>query len=106
MTHPSATAAVASYDVFADSYDAFTHHHDYALWTTKLEELASRHGLIGRRLLDVGCGTGKSFAPFLNRGYEVTACDPSEGMLREAERKWAGAAELHLADARTLPSLG
>ena len=50
----------------------------YPSWTATLERLAVRHGLAGRRLLDVGCGTGKSFLPFLARGYDVSpaTCRP------------------------------
>src|SRR5256885_12491864 len=81
---------------------------DYAHgpWLSALERVAERHGLAGRRLLDVGCGTGKSFLPMLERGYEVTACDISPEMVAEARRKAGGRAELHVADMRRLPVLG
>ena len=48
---------------------------------------ASATGSPGRRLLDVGCGTGKSFMPLLERGFEVTACDISPEMVAEARRE-------------------
>ena len=46
-----------------------------------------KHGLPGNRVLDAGCGTGKSFLPLLERGFEVTACDQSEAMLDVAASK-------------------
>lgn len=99
------TPAAASYDALAPFYDGFTAHHDYETWTRHLEAVALDHGLCGRRLLDVACGTGKSFLPFLARGYAVTACDISAEMLNRAQTK-APEANLHLADMRELPALG
>jgi SAM-dependent methyltransferase len=98
--------ARATYDAFADHYDAFTAHHDYDDWMGTLERLAQRHGLRGLRLLDVACGTGKSFLPFLDRGYEVTACDVSPAMLRLARGKVGDRVELAVHDMRALPRLG
>jgi SAM-dependent methyltransferase len=93
-----------AYDALAAVYDDFTAHHDYDGWTATLEALASQHGLHGRRLLDVGCGTGKSFMPFLERGWQVTACDLSRGMLARADKKAGGRARLVQADMRSLPA--
>jgi SAM-dependent methyltransferase len=98
--------AVAAYDALAPYYDAFTAHHDYEAWTRDLEALARRHGLTGRRLLDVACGTGKSFLPYLARGWRVVACDASAEMLARAAGKAGQQAELHVADMRDLPRLG
>ena len=75
------------YDAFARFYDAFTYESDYEVWTGHVLELAHELGLGGRRLLDLACGTGKSFLPFLARGFEVTGCDVSGAMLAEARRK-------------------
>jgi SAM-dependent methyltransferase len=98
--------ARVAYDAFAPHYDAFTAHHDYLSWTATLEQLARDAGLSGRRLLDLACGTGKSFLPFLARGYDVTACDISPAMLELARRKAGRAATLVEADIRRLPALG
>lgn len=38
------------------------------------------------KLLDVGCGSGRDAAFYLEQGYDVTAIDGSRAMLREAER--------------------
>jgi SAM-dependent methyltransferase len=98
--------ALTAYEAFAPHYDAFTAHHDYEAWTTTLEGLARPHGLRGRRMLDVACGTGKSFLPFLERGYEVTACDISPAMLRLAAAKAGDRVRLEVCDMRALPRLG
>jgi SAM-dependent methyltransferase len=95
-----------TYDAFAPHYDLFTAHHDYEAWTATLEQLAQRHGLRGRRLLDVACGTGKSFLPMLARGYEVTACDISPAMVARAAHKASGRAQVGVCDMRELPTLG
>jgi SAM-dependent methyltransferase len=97
--------ARAAYELFAPHYDAFTAHHDYERWTATLEGLARACGLHGRRLLDVACGTGKSFLPFLDR-YEVTACDISPAMLQVAAAKAGDRARLEVCDMRALPRLG
>ena len=95
-----------AYDAMAPFYDLFTAHHRYTEWTATLERLARDAGLRGKRLLDVACGTGKSFLPFLERGYEVTACDISPAMAAIAERKAAGRARIEIHDMRALPRLG
>jgi SAM-dependent methyltransferase len=94
------------YDSMAPHYHAFTAHHDYDRWTGELEAAARRHGLSGDRLLDVACGTGKSFAPFLARGWRVTGCDASEAMLRVAQDRSHGRATLVCRDMRALGELG
>jgi SAM-dependent methyltransferase len=97
--------AEEGYEEFARFYDAFTSGSDYEIWTTQMLGLAREHGLGGTRLLDVACGTGKSFLPFAARGFDVTACDSSPDMLAEAARK-APAVPLVEADMRSLPALG
>jgi SAM-dependent methyltransferase len=100
------TATTASdYDAFAPHYDAFTSGSDYERWAEVVLEHARAHGLGGRALLDVACGTGNSFLPFLSRGFRVVGCDSSAAMLSEAARK-APQARLVLADMRELPELG
>jgi SAM-dependent methyltransferase len=98
--------AEQAYEAFAPVYDDFTAHNNHELWLKKLLPEARRHGLRGQRLLDVGCGTGKSFLPMLERGWEVTACDISPSMLELARGKAGVAARLHVADMRSLPRFG
>jgi SAM-dependent methyltransferase len=44
-----------------------------------------------RRLLDVGCGIGRTAAPLAGRGYQVTGLDTSADALRTAARAAPGA---------------
>jgi SAM-dependent methyltransferase len=103
---PATLHARETFEAFAPYYDEATAHHRYDEWTRTLEGLARAAGLSGRRLLDVGCGTGKSFLPFLERGYEVRACDLSPAMAALAAEKAAGRARVEVHDVRSLPTLG
>src|SRR3954451_22166659 len=79
--------AEIAYEAIAPVYDDFTAHHDYELWLGNLLPKLEDRGLSGRRLLDVGCGTGKSFIPMIERGWEVSACDISPSMVELARAK-------------------
>jgi SAM-dependent methyltransferase len=106
VTTATLDPAEAAYDALAPAYDILTADYDYDAWLRAIERVAIAHGLTGRRVLDVACGTGKSFLPLLERGYEVTACDISEAMLRFARAKVGSRASLLRLDMRTLPALG
>ena len=106
LTAICASEAFATYEAFAPFYDRFTADHGHEDWMADVEALALDHGLRGRRLLDVACGTGNSFMPMLRRGYEVTACDLSPAMVARARRKLAGGGEVVVADMRSLPWRG
>jgi SAM-dependent methyltransferase len=103
---PGGQWAEHAYEAIAPVYDDFTAHHDYELWLGNLLPKLSDRGLSGRRLLDVGCGTGKSFLPMLERGWDVTACDISASMLELARAKAGDAVRLTVADMRKLPAFG
>ena len=79
--------AAEAYKGLAPFYDELTRAHDYDAWTFHLERRARRSACAGSRLLDVACGTGKSFLPLLERGYRVTGCDISPEMLDQARAK-------------------
>jgi SAM-dependent methyltransferase len=98
--------AEIAYQAIAPVYDDFTSHHDYELWIGNLFPKLVANGLTGKRLLDVGCGTGKSFIPLLERGWEVTACDISASMVELARAKVGDRARLSVADMRELPAYG
>jgi SAM-dependent methyltransferase len=106
MTLTAPPPAAEAYDALADFYDLFTAHHRHDVWLARLEALALECGLAGRRVLDVGCGTGKSLLPLAGRGYEVTGCDQSAGMLGRARSAVPDDVELFEADMRDLPDLG
>jgi SAM-dependent methyltransferase len=90
----------------APVYDDFTAHYESDEWIADLVKALERRDLQGKRLLDVGCGTGKSFMPMLAQGWEVTACDISPAMLDLAREKAGDAVQLALADMLNLPEFG
>jgi SAM-dependent methyltransferase len=95
-----------AYDALAAAYDTLTAGYAHDRWLAAITALAAEHGLGGRRVLDVACGTGKSFLPLLDRGWEVTACDISPEMAALASGKAGGRADVHVADMRELPVYG
>lgn len=106
MADKDPNAGRVAYQSLASFYDDFTAGYQAGPWTGKLEALAAAHDLPNRRLLDIGCGTGKSFLPMLDRGWEVVGCDVSPAMLEVAREKVGDAVHLQVADARDLPVLG
>ncbi|MCL5034464.1 MAG: class I SAM-dependent methyltransferase [Bacteroidetes bacterium] len=58
-----------------------------------------------RRILDIGCGTGRHTIELAKRGYRVMGIDLSESMLERAKQKASGEGvnvDFRKADARTL----
>jgi SAM-dependent methyltransferase len=102
---PLVTTAAEAYASLAPFYDELTREHDYDGWTRHLEDTALRFGAGGTLLLDAACGTGKSFLPFLARGYTVIACDISPEMVALAGAK-APEVDLFVADVRSLDPIG
>lgn len=100
-------SALDAYESFAPIYNAFNHQNNYEEWLGRvlLPEL-ERHGLEHNRVLDVGCGTGRAFAPLLSRGWKVRGCDLSPSMLERANQEGSGKVELDVADMRELPIYG
>lgn len=99
-------SAERAFEAMAPDYDDFTAHYEYEFWTSQLLEVLARDGLRGQRLLDAGCGTGKSFLPMLARGWEVTGYDVSPSMLTRARQKVGEEARLEIADMREMPVFG
>ncbi len=62
-----------------------------------------------KRILDIGCGTGRHALELARRGYAVTGVDLSEAQLARAREKAAAAGvavDFRPADARALPFAG
>jgi len=100
--------ALAAYEAFASVYNDFNSSNDYEMWLGRaiLPELR-KHGLSEPgTVLDVGCGTGRAFRPFLRRGWKIRGCDLSPAMLEIAGQEGNGEVELQVVDMRELPRLG
>src|SRR4051812_14489626 len=98
--------ALMTYEGIADVYDAFSADFGHDRWLATIRAIADDHGLRGRRVLDVGCGTGRSFAPLVTQGFSVSACDLSPAMVRHAAAKADQPHRVFAADMRALPALG
>jgi SAM-dependent methyltransferase len=96
--------AQVTYDTLAPVYDGFTAGYDHETWLARILEAAGVQGSAGRAL-DVACGTGRSFAPLLRRGWDVSACDISPGMVAVARRRTPDV-PVFAADMRALPAGG
>ncbi|MCF8091934.1 MAG: class I SAM-dependent methyltransferase [Desulfotignum sp.] len=57
----------------------------------------------GQRVLDIGCGTGMSLVPLLDRGMSLTGVDPSAYMLDNARQRLGTRVDLHRCPAEDLP---
>ncbi|MBU3952840.1 MAG: class I SAM-dependent methyltransferase [Proteobacteria bacterium] len=57
----------------------------------------------GQRILDIGCGTGISLLPLLEKGLSLTGVDPSPYMLDLADKRLGSQVDLHRGMAEDLP---
>ncbi|MBU8848937.1 MAG: class I SAM-dependent methyltransferase [Desulfobacterales bacterium] len=57
----------------------------------------------GQRILDIGCGTGLSLEPLLDKGLNLTGLDPSPYMLDLASNRLGDQVDLHRGVAEDLP---
>jgi SAM-dependent methyltransferase len=94
-----------AYDALSSAYDALTADYCYDRWLSAIDALLSELHAQGDRLLDLACGTGKSFVGMIERGHTVTACDVSPAMAALAARK-APTARVFVADMCTLGRCG
>jgi SAM-dependent methyltransferase len=106
LTQVSGGTALAAYEAFAPFYDRFTADHGHDEWMADLDAILREHGVTGNQLLDVACGTGKSFMPMLALGWHVTACDISPAMVERARAKLGPRGDVRVADMRNLPWRG
>ncbi|QVQ51067.1 methyltransferase domain-containing protein [Spiractinospora alimapuensis] len=91
---------VNDYDSFAEAYAA---ENETSLVNAYYERPAMVNlagDVAGRRILDVGCGSGSLAAELGDRGADVTGIDVSSGMLALARKRLGNDAALHVADLR------
>jgi putative AdoMet-dependent methyltransferase len=78
------------FDAWADTYDGWVTSDDpvYARYDEVLDRVVRLSGAgPGKRILDIGTGTGRLAERLLARGAEVSGVDPSQRMLDKAAAK-------------------
>jgi malonyl-CoA O-methyltransferase len=93
---PNPISNRAGYDLWSTDYDLYpnpTLAIDERHFPTQWRHLA------GRRILEVGCGTGRHSVKLAAQGNHVTGIDPSPGMLSIAKEKLKGFTDVRLIEA-------
>jgi ubiquinone/menaquinone biosynthesis C-methylase UbiE len=103
MSSSGARSARATPDFgpLAETYDRLRPQDDN--WWELMELLAEAGDLAGRRVLDVGCGTGALARALAERGARVWGVDPSEEMLTVARSQVRRGVGLKAGRAEALP---
>ena len=84
------TIADAQRDYYADTAATYDRTHvkmddEHAIGIAYMIDLMRRHGV--KRILDVGCGTGRVTKVLLDAGFDVIGIEPVTALLHEAEKK-------------------
>jgi len=95
---PADRAVANDYDSFAEAYTAETEANLINGYYARPAILDLAGDVAGRRILDVGCGSGPMFAALRERGAIVTGMDSSTKMLELARQRLGASAALHLAE--------
>ncbi|SUA81268.1 Malonyl-CoA O-methyltransferase BioC [Nocardia otitidiscaviarum] len=95
--HPIPTQP-SGYDTIADGYTAENETGLLHAYYNRPAILELAGDVAGRRILDVGCGSGPLFAALRDRGATLTGIDSSARMLEHARRRLGGEANLLRAD--------
>jgi ubiquinone/menaquinone biosynthesis C-methylase UbiE len=108
LVSPSAVSVDPSkandYDSFAKAYAAANETNLVNAHYERPAMLALAGDVAGRRILDVGCGSGLLFAALRDRGALVRGFDSSAGMLELARQRLGDGADLRVAElGSTLP---
>lgn len=90
----------APFTALAGVYDEIMADIEYGEWAQTILEFAAKQGYSGGPILDLGCGTGNSTAPFVERGFSIEGLDASAEMLAVARRKLPGV-PFHLGEFET-----
>src|SRR5260370_40837549 len=75
------------FDAYARYYDLLYRRKDYAAEAAYVDSLLRRYEVPGRRLLELGCGTGRHATELASLGYTIHGIDRSDVMLEEAEMR-------------------
>jgi len=94
------------FDMVADSYDSWYAGRRGAMYDCLEKKLIANFlpaGAEGKKLLEIGCGTGHWSRFFSKYGFEVTGLDISERMINAALQKGIPNVSFRIADGHLLP---
>jgi len=94
------------FDAVADTYDKWYETAEGAMYDRLEKKAVSRYlrqNAQGKKLLEIGCGTGHWGRFFSDCGFEVTGIDISERMVKIAKNKNITNASFQIADGHSLP---
>lgn len=77
-----------SYQELASVYDYLMADIDYQQWADYIETLINDNNSPGRKILDLGCGTGKITLLLAQKGFSLLGVDKSIEMLSQAEQRF------------------
>ena len=95
-----------NFDPVADTYDEWYETAEGAMYDRMEKKAISKYllrNVQGRKLLEVGCGTGHWSQFFSEFGFEVIGVDISERMINIAQSKGISNASFQIADGHFLP---
>jgi ubiquinone/menaquinone biosynthesis C-methylase UbiE len=95
---PVSGSSVDAYNSFAEAYSAQSEASLVNGYYMHPAIMSLAGDVTGRRVLDVGCGSGPIAAKLRDQGATVTGLDSSAGMLELARRRLGPDTDLHLAD--------
>lgn len=107
MNNPdSEILARAQGEYYTRSASSYDHTHvkmddEHALGVAYMIDLMRRHDI--KRVLDVGCGTGRATKILLDAGFDVVGIEPVEALLQLAEQKGMPKERLVLGSGQQLP---
>jgi 2-polyprenyl-3-methyl-5-hydroxy-6-metoxy-1,4-benzoquinol methylase len=91
---------VSLYDAFADEFAAHAEHGAYNAHYDRPAVLEVLGDVTGRRVLDIGCGSGLYSEELARRGAHVEAFDSSAELVRHARQRVGTAADIRVHDAQ------
>jgi ubiquinone/menaquinone biosynthesis C-methylase UbiE len=100
------SASYFNFDEVADSYDSWYADRRGTMYDRLEKKLIASFlptGTEGRKLLEIGGGTGRWSRLFSQRGFEVTGLDISERMVNTALQKGIPNVSFHMGDGHLLP---
>lgn len=73
------------FDAYSDYYDLLYQDKDYYREASYIESIINNYKPKSRRILELGCGTGKHARILADRGWQITGVERSETMLQRAQ---------------------